>query len=476
MNGPEWVQCADMRDTPCLCAFASRFVRCTLAPAPGGRRELAAQFVLRLATIALPSNNVTGYVPTLGGMDLLSSLDLSSNNASIVGPANVLKSLGTCLNIPVCVASAVCTFGGATALALCTGAPTSRPTQSQAPTLQPSAAAVAAGAPPPSSGPTAIIAGAAAAAALLLLAVPAAFYLLVVRPRRRERERKLDLFKKQHSSARFALPGAEADAPAVALEDAPAGSSRRLLKLGGGSARFLALGDAAADKPVKPRTNILSRVMALIKDDRAQHARALNPKIDFKALSDYVIANDPVFELLLDAEPKAFASENILFWKALDRFERFESLQRNDPKQYASMANQIIVEFVKQGARSPVQLAHHVRLELERLNERSKAGEAVFTRSTFAEAKRDVAVVLMVAFLAYFKRDIGTAETLMLNAVTTIDDALGDDDVVGQDTDKNVATLMGLGYSRMEAIEALRKHRNNVEAAATELLTAAYEA
>lgn len=463
-----------MRDTPCLCASAYRFVHCTVAPAPsgGGRRELAAQFVLRLTTIALPSNNLTGYVTTLGGMDLLSSLDLSSNNASVVGPANVLKSLGTCLNIPICVISSVCNFGGATTLAVCTNAPTPRPTQSQAPTLQPTTAAAAA-----APGSTGIIAGVAAAVAVLLLGVPTAIYLLVVRPRRRERQRKLDQFKKQHSSSmRFALP--DADEPAVAIEDAPkaAGSSRRMLKLGGGSARFLGLGGADEDSKPKVRPNILNRVMALIKDDRAQHSRALNPKIDFKALSDYVIANDPVFELLLDAEPKAFASENILFWKALDRFERFESLQRNDPKQYASMANQIIVEFVKEGARSPVRLAHHVRLELERLHDRSKAGETVFTRATFAEAKKDMAVVLMVSFLAYFKRDMGAAETIMLNTVTTIDDAQGDDDVVGQDTDKNVATLMGLGYSRMEAIETLRKHRNNVEAAATELLTAAYEA
>jgi len=459
MNGAHWSLCSGSRDSPCSsCNAGERFVRCAFAPGSG--RALSSG-VMQITHISLPSNNVTGTLPADAVFALFPALQLLNLSSTIAGPANHLSNQ-PCIPLALTCALTTCDFVSSTTSPLCpleTSAPLS-----EAPTASPGAAGnLSSGGG--GGGLSGALVGGAIAGVLALIAVCGLCVFFVVPARRRRR--KEDEARKRISRDLGLVPASALATDAfrdVALtHDDPAEEKQA----------------EPAAKPVKAKPKaFMDRVLAMLVDHRAQIARELSAKIDFKSLSDYVLAHPVITEVLFDMDFRAFSSEAVLFWKAVDRFERFGDLDHTNPAQFAAMGNQIITEYVQRGARSQVPLSGQTVATLVKLRERYQKGqEHVFTREVFAEAKLEVALQMLTSFFAYFKQNhsMKAAEAVLLNAVSTLDDAKGEDDGVFLDPVHDVNTLMGLGYTRAEAIQALRNRKGVLELAALDLVNAQFE-
>jgi len=459
MNGAHWSLCSGSRDTPCSsCDAGDRYVRCT----PSSGRALSSG-VMQITQISLPSNNVSGTLPADAVFLLFPALQLLNLSSTIAGPVNRLLN-EPCIPLAHTCAVVICDFVSSNISALCPMAPLT-----VAPTASPSASgnlSVTAAPNGGGGGLSGAVIGGAIAGLLALVAVCGLCAFFVVPARRRRRKDEEDARKRV--SRDLGLVPASALAT-DAFRDVT-----------------LTHDDTAEEKqaepvvkPVKAKPQaFMDRVRAMLVDHRAQMARELSAKIDFKSLSDYVLAHPVITEVLFDMDFRAFSSEAVLFWKAVDRFERFGELDHTNPEQFAAMGNQIITEYVQRGARSQVPLSGQTVATLVKLRERYQKGqEHVFTRDVFAEAKLEVALQMLTSFFAYFKQNhtMKAAEAVLLNAVSTLDDAKGDDDGVFLDPVHDVNTLMGLGYTRADAIQALRNRKGVLELAALDLVNAQFE-
>jgi hypothetical protein len=221
------------------------------------------------------------------------------------------------------------------------------------------------------------------------------------------------------------------------------------------------------------RPKFMDRALKLLGVDAVTATkRALGPKVERQLLVNQIMSTPVLFELLLEAEPRAFPSECVLLWKAIDRFERYQNLRNTDMANWGAMAHQIVTEYVRDGARSQVPLSAPVRQRLEGLQRASKVTLA-YNPDSFAEAKAETTVVLMVSYLAYFRKqsDDAGADAQMKQVIATLK---ADDNDGLLDEDPKVSTLMGLGFSRSEAVEALEAAGGNVEEAAQMLIIGGY--
>ena len=422
----------------------------------GGSGRRLATTINRITGITLQNNNLQGLLPVAAlweKMDLLNTLDLSSNDVLSGGAPNVLDAIDTdavthlpCIDLgSMCETKVYCSIDGSSTGSICSYVlPTSQPTA--LPTFMPTQEPATSAPTPAASGGFSITTVAFALVFGVLVG------LLVFLLYRRYRHMR----KKQ----RRAKEDAKRD-----VESPPARSQPEVTVF-----------QPSIEPPALPpprravRHSVVERAMNIVgADPKSQIKKRVKNTLDRKQKMDKILASPVLYDKFLDLAERYFAQESVLFWKAVDRFERYRDMQRSDPANFQKLAMSIINEYVKPGSPLEINISDEQRGDLLAI----RPGK--FTAESFATAKAEVTHMLAVNFLAHFLKEHDAA------SIDAILDEVNEEDEAEQfkgkllDEDLNTNTLMNLGFSKQEAQKALKRFNNDVEQAATFLITGDYE-
>jgi hypothetical protein len=200
------------------------------------------------------------------------------------------------------------------------------------------------------------------------------------------------------------------------------------------------------------RHSVVQRALNMVgADPKTVVKKKVKNTLDRKAKMDKILASPVLYDKFLDMSERYFAQESVLFWKAVDRFERYSSMRHTDPVNYAKMGQNIIDEFVKPGSPQEINISDEQRTDLLRL--RGK-----FTPESFSIAKQEVTHMLAVNFLSHFiKQHDAEAIDQILDEVGTEEDQYETVEVRQFDEDPNINTLMGLGFTKQESAKTLKR-------------------